>query len=570
MVKRETKSLLHMLADNSERAERQLVQAIGELDVLKSQNEELKKLAVELKDIKIASLAGAGNVEAVKEIQNKLDKASKNIFKMSNNVDSDESFQNDKSSAPNTKYEQGRRKVGTDAQEFWFYMKANLKKASSLASGNTKLVQKLNDMLSLGAAFDRTLSNDIKQLVKEDGFSGWRKAEAKQLGQLVQDRIHQLQNPKDCYSAKKLVCNLSKGCGYGCQLHHVAYCLIIALATDRTFILESKSWRYAPKGWETVFLPLSETCLDRSGQDTKMWSGSSNLKDVEVVELPILDSLHPRPDHLPLAVPKDLADRLTRIHGNPSVWWIGQIIKYLCRPVPKLQLDIEATKADLGFKKPIVGVHVRRTDKVGSEAAFHAIEEYMEFVEEYYDKLEQKQKVDKRRVYLASDDTTVLNDAKTKFPSYEFISDVTISKSAGLGTRYSDSSLRGIILDIHFLSISDYLVCTFSSQVCRVAYELMQTMHVDASANFHSLDDIFYFGGQNAHNVLAVEKHVPGGKDEIELEPGDLIGVAGNHWNGFSKGMNRRTGQNGLYPSYKVVEKLEVADFPKFKVSEDS
>lgn len=59
-------------------------------------------------------------------------------------------------------------------------------------------------------------------------------------------------------------------------------------------------------------------------------------------------------------------------------------------------------------------VHVRRTDKVGSEAAFHGIEEYMEFVEEYYDKLEQKQKVDKRRVYLASDDTTVLSDAKTK------------------------------------------------------------------------------------------------------------------------------------------------------------
>lgn len=103
-----------------------------------------------------------------------------------------------------------------------------------------------------------------------------------------------------------------------------------------------------------------------------------------------------------------------------------------------------------------------------------------------------------------------------------------------------------------------------------MAYELMQTMHVDASANFHSLDDVFYFGGQNAHNVLAVEKHVPAEKDEIELEPGDLIGIAGNHWNGFSKGMNRRTGRNGLYPSYKVVEKLEVADFPKFKVAEHS
>lgn len=83
--------------------------------------------------------------------------------------------------------------------------------------------------------------------------------------------------------------------------------------------------------------------------------GASNMKDVKVIELPIIDSLHPRPDHLPLAVPKDLADRLSRIHGNPSVWWIGQIVKYLCRPVPKLQRDIEATKAALGFRKPIVG-----------------------------------------------------------------------------------------------------------------------------------------------------------------------------------------------------------------------
>lgn len=39
------------------------------------------------------------------------------------------------------------------------------------------------------------------------------------------------------------------------------------------------------------------------------------------------------------------------------------------------------------------------------------------------------------------------------------------SRSAALHTRYSDESLRGIILDIHFLSQTDYLVCTFSSQV---------------------------------------------------------------------------------------------------------
>ena len=51
------------------------------------------------------------------------------------------------------------------------------------------------------------------------------------------------------------------------------------------------------------------------------------------------------------------------------------------------------------------------------------------------------------------------------YPNYVFISDNEISKTAGLGSRYTDASLRGVILDIHFLSLCDYLVCTFSSQV---------------------------------------------------------------------------------------------------------
>ena len=52
------------------------------------------------------------------------------------------------------------------------------------------------------------------------------------------------------------------------------------------------------------------------------------------------------------------------------------------------------------------------------------------------------------------------------YPDYEFISDPSATLSAGLNRRYSDESLRGVILDIHFLSLCDHLVCTFSSQVC--------------------------------------------------------------------------------------------------------
>ena len=85
------------------------------------------------------------------------------------------------------------------------------------------------------------------------------------------------QNPADCSRAKKIVCNLNKGCGYGCQVHHVAYCMIVAYGTQRTLILQSKGWRYAPEGWEKFFLPLSETCVDRRGESTTRWGCKYSL-----------------------------------------------------------------------------------------------------------------------------------------------------------------------------------------------------------------------------------------------------------------------------------------------------
>jgi len=46
-----------------------------------------------------------------------------------------------------------------------------------------------------------------------------------------------------------------------------------------------------------------------------------------------------------------------------------------------------------------------------------------------------------------------------------FYGDTNVAKSAQVDTRYRTESLKGVLLDIHFLSLSDYLVCTFSSQV---------------------------------------------------------------------------------------------------------
>ncbi len=79
---------------------------------------------------------------------------------------------------------------------------------------------------------------------------------------------------------------------------------------------------------------------------------------------------------------------------------------------------------------------------------------------------------------------------------------------------------------------------------------------------FKSLDDIYYFGGQHEHKVKAIYPHQATSPLEIDLEIGDELSIAGNHWDGYSKGFSPRLGREGLFPSYKVEEVVNVADFP--------
>jgi glycoprotein 6-alpha-L-fucosyltransferase len=169
-----------------------------------------------------------------------------------------------------------------------------------------------------------------------------------------------------------------------------------------------------------------------------------------------------------------------------------------------------------------------------------------------------------RKVFVATDDPTVFKEIREKYSNYKVFGDASIAETAQMNSRYTDSSLYGVIIDIQMLSHCDYLVCTFSSQVCRMGFELMQVRRGDAGHLFHSLDDIYYYGGQHSHEEIATLSHKPLNDGEFEFQVGDEIGIAGNHWDGFSKGVNRRTGQSGLYPSYKTRENWRIVDFPLF------
>ena len=81
----------------------------------------------------------------------------------------------------------------------------------------------------------------------------------------------------------------------------------------------------------------------------------TEVEKLPVIEMPIVDSLRPRPDFMPLAIPADLAPELTTFHGDPPVWWIGQMVQYLFRPNTITKKLIDSSMERLGFKNTIVG-----------------------------------------------------------------------------------------------------------------------------------------------------------------------------------------------------------------------
>ena len=81
-----------------------------------------------------------------------------------------------------------------------------------------------------------------------------------------------LQNPSNCSEAKKVV-HAFHPCGLGCCLQTILRSLTLAVVSNRTLILDSSLFRYAPGEWEKYFLPMSETCIDGGGSSRKQWNG---------------------------------------------------------------------------------------------------------------------------------------------------------------------------------------------------------------------------------------------------------------------------------------------------------
>jgi glycoprotein 6-alpha-L-fucosyltransferase len=120
----------------------------------------------------------------------------------------------------------------------------------------------------------------------------------------------------------------------------------------RTLILESKPWQYNNGGWEEIFMPMSDTCTSLEGNSYGRWEldmkDPGAVEDVQVLKLEYGTFLTFKPEVLPPVIPLDILKRLEVVHGEPHIWWVGQLMKYILRLQPYMQDKINRVKLPKG------------------------------------------------------------------------------------------------------------------------------------------------------------------------------------------------------------------------------
>ncbi|VDD83880.1 unnamed protein product [Mesocestoides corti] len=321
------------------------------------------------------------------------------------------------------------------------------------------------------------------------GHAERRRRELVRLGKLFQKQLFLLQHPTNCSTARFVETNVPY-CGFGCQIHHVVLAMQLAVATNRTLFVHGFDQTF-----HGLFLPLTNC--------TAIGKHQSVIQQKRVFDAPISPLSPP-------ALSAEWASLLQPLHESPYLWLRGHMIKYAIRlKDAAFSQQINSKCANLrrgSYGQVFVGIHVRRTDKLLSEAKSFPVSSYMERVEQYYGLIKMCNALKgmlndtrRRNIFLASDEPSVYAEARQQYPEYSFHEKGTFFQSnTDVKSRFTREGLESIFFDIMLLAHADFLVCTFSSNVCRMAHALKQTLndhYADRTHHTASVDTGFFIIG---------------------------------------------------------------------------
>nr|XP_026693474.1 alpha-(1,6)-fucosyltransferase-like isoform X2 [Ciona intestinalis] len=459
------------------------------------------------------------------------------------------------------------REIKAELQNLWHATEFEFKRVLRSNDRNKSIDQAEKDLLQTIWALEIQLEN-IQSL-----DITWQAVVANKTANMVSDLIDSHQNPHNCNERGQLFGH-PEVCGYGCMVHNILEQFFMALSNNKTLFTYPFGCIYL--GNETtlknVFQPFSKNCSLRTGD----WKEVETYTDLKVNDLSYILG-----QHMTAAGPRrysvfteELWNSIELFHGKPRAWLAGKLVRYITRPTKHFYDVFNKLGAKVDFTRPLVGLHIRRSDKLTSDqeyADFHPFSKYMKHVEKWYRKYEMRQVLEgsqnkvKRRVYLATDDPGIW-DETLNYEEYEFIGQRKFAKRASNErTRETSFGLFEIANEINILSMCNFIVCTFSSEVGTLAYEYMQTLHLNAADKVLSLDAEYGPTGAPVDLHRVIYSHNVEG--ELPLQHG-MLATGYQQWNGYFYGTNKDLNWQ-LYPSYKVQATLPVFAVKNGKFSVD-
>nr|CAD2142309.1 unnamed protein product [Meloidogyne enterolobii] len=394
------------------------------------------------------------------------------------------------------------------------------------------------------------------------------------LSETIQNAINSLQNPLNCSEARILVCPIDgPNWGFGFLTHQIRNCLTFAMKSGRTMVIQNDKPIYKFNAtWNDLFMPASNCSFSEHAQPFLPLNEYLDIEQSDRI-LIFQHRLELRISAFRF-VPIELKN-LLKYHSNPTIWFHGQLVKYIWRINEITERVTKQFASNIPFEcGPVVGIHVRRTDKI-SEAKLHDLEEYMEWVDFWFDVMDGPNLLtpkpsnctNRRMLFIASDLPALKNVVEEANSKWSDKYEIYFGK---FNTTYdSKEALAEIIAVTHILAKCQFLVCTFSSNACQVTYEFMQSIQGDASENAYSLDyfynELWFDTEMEATAEYKPIQDYPLNPDEMWAEKGDIIVVKSPiDQNGYIRGKNPHLNSEGRFPMYLLKEHLIFDNFSVF------
>lgn len=257
--------------------------------------------------------------------------------------------------------------------------------------------------------------------------------------------------------------------GLTSELNNLLLAYLYALEKNLEFELSSRFWGAAySQGWQDYFEPF---CPERQSRLARIGTVVRLPRRIALRQF-IYKSLRPG-----TLLTHDLwksmhsSEFLDKNFNIPSFGIDGgcyhakrQLLKQIYRLNTRTRDAVES--ACVSIHPPYTALHIRRGDKLISEASQFDIHLYIEAIK--------KNAPDCQRIFIASDDYACVQECKSLYPEYEILS---LTQPAMCGYQQNQHNIASadvkkqhtlsMLADLHCMAQAEHFVGTFSSNVGR-------------------------------------------------------------------------------------------------------